>query len=271
MSWICGWLCVCVCFWVKKAFGSSHQSFFISFFHPFSTVVAHLAARYPASPLVAAGYSLGANILVNYLGEEGAASRVVAAVSMCNPFDLVLADAAFQKGFNRIYDFNLATNLRRIFVQNAHLWTDAKPPFDPARAATGKTIRDFDDAITRVSFGFPSVDAYYAASGSALAIPKVRVPLLCLQAADDPIAPIAGAPVDAIQANPSTILAVTRRGGHLGWCSGPAGPTGAPWCDAPAIQFLYSALLELWRDGVLPARSAARAAQEREEKVAAWS
>lgn len=28
-------------------------------------------------------------------------------------------------------------------------------------AANCKTIRDFDDAITRVSFGWPSVDAYY--------------------------------------------------------------------------------------------------------------
>ena len=108
---------------------------------------------------------------------------------MCNPFDLPLADAAFAKGFNRIYDANLAKGLRTIFQQHASLWTDAKPPFDPARAAAAATIRDFDDAVTRVSFGFASVDAYYAASSSARAIPRVRVPLLCLQAADDPIAP----------------------------------------------------------------------------------
>ena len=190
---------------------------------------------------------------------------------MCNPFDLPRADAAFQHGFNRIYDYNLGANLRRIFLQHASLWTGVGPPFDTARAKTAKTIRDFDDAITRVSFGFPSVDAYYAASSSALAIPKVRVPLLCLQAEDDPIAPIEGTPRTAIEANPATILAVTRRGGHLGWCSGSGGPTAAPWCDGPAIQFLYSALLELYRDGVLPPRDGARAAREREEKVAAWS
>ena len=44
---------------------------------------------YPQSELLAAGWSLGANILVRYLGEEGAESPISAAVSMCNPFDLV--------------------------------------------------------------------------------------------------------------------------------------------------------------------------------------
>ena len=246
---------------------TSAQFYSASYTGDMRAVVDHLRRRHPASPLVAAGYSLGANILVNYLGQEGAASPVVAAVSMCNPFDLPLADKAFAVGFNKIYDWNLAASLRSIFTQHAALWTDAKPPFDPARAAAARTIRDFDDAITRVSFGFDSVDAYYAAASSARAVPRVAVPLLCLQAADDPIAPAAGIPRDALDANPATLLAVTARGGHLGWCGGPGGPTGAPWCDAPAIQFLYSALLELYRDGVLPPRTAERAGAERREAL----
>jgi predicted alpha/beta-fold hydrolase len=46
-------------------------------------VIAHVRARFPkASALFAAGWSLGANILVNYLGEEGDATPVQAAVSM---------------------------------------------------------------------------------------------------------------------------------------------------------------------------------------------
>ena len=34
--------------------------------------------------------------------------------------------------------------------------------FNPEAAANASTIRAFDDAITRVSFDWPSVDAYYA-------------------------------------------------------------------------------------------------------------
>lgn len=38
---------------------------------------------------MAAGYSLGANILTRYLGEEGGAAPLAAAASLCNPFNLV--------------------------------------------------------------------------------------------------------------------------------------------------------------------------------------
>lgn len=53
-------------------------------FHPLRRqVINHVRACFPrASALFAAGWSLGANILVNYLGEEGANTPVMAAVSM---------------------------------------------------------------------------------------------------------------------------------------------------------------------------------------------
>lgn len=37
------------------------------------------------------------------------------AVSLCNPFDLVIADEDFHKGFNNVYDKALSKSLRRIF------------------------------------------------------------------------------------------------------------------------------------------------------------
>ena len=37
------------------------------------------------------------------------------AVSLCNPFNLVVADEDFRKGFNIIYDKALSKALRKIF------------------------------------------------------------------------------------------------------------------------------------------------------------
>ena len=61
-------------------------------------------------------------------------------------------------------------------------------------------MRDFDEAVTRVTFGFPSVDAYYAASSSRNVISDVKTPLLVVQARDDPIAVSSATPRDAIAA-----------------------------------------------------------------------
>ena len=52
-------------------------------------VVQRVQKKYPSSELLAAGWSLGGNILVRYLGEEGAKSPISAAASLCNPLDLV--------------------------------------------------------------------------------------------------------------------------------------------------------------------------------------
>jgi predicted alpha/beta-fold hydrolase len=58
----------------------------------FLQVIAYVRQRYPDSTLYAAGWSLGANILVNYLGEQGPDTPLAAAVSMCNPFDLTISN-----------------------------------------------------------------------------------------------------------------------------------------------------------------------------------
>lgn len=76
------------------------------------------------------------------------------------------------------------------------------------------------------------MDAYYAGSSSALSVPLVTIPLLCVQADNDPISPRAAIPFDAIAANPNTALVLTPTGGHLGWTAGPDGLFGTWACGA---------------------------------------
>jgi hypothetical protein len=57
----------------------------------------------------------------------------------------------------------------------------AAAAFKPDVAWNTKTIRQFDEAVTSVSFGWPSVDAYYMGSSSTHSIPHVRIPLLVIQ------------------------------------------------------------------------------------------
>jgi len=71
----------------------------------------------------------------------------------CNPFDLTISNAHLQRGFNKIYDWNLAASLRRIFAGHVELWRNAKAPMRPDLVAGAKTIRAFDEAITVHSFG----------------------------------------------------------------------------------------------------------------------
>lgn len=216
------------------------QFYSASFTGDMRCVVAHVASKYPDSRIFAAGWSLGANILTRYLGEEGENTPIQAAAVMCNPFDLTKSDENFNKGINRIYDWNLAKALKRIYSKHYPLFLSAAEkgvkPYQAERALEAKTIRDFDDAITRISFGWTSVDEYYAQSSSSLSIPHVKIPLLVVQAEDDPIAPSHAIPYQALDENPNCLLVLTPTGGHLGWCNSP-GVLDAPWTDIALLEY----------------------------------
>ncbi|KAJ9528889.1 hypothetical protein QJQ45_000448 [Haematococcus lacustris] len=269
---------------------TSPQYYSASFTGDLREVVAHVQQRHPDSLLLAAGWSLGANILVRYLGEEGNATPLKAAVSMCNPFDMTISNANLRRGFNKIYDINLGNGLRRIHSKHLLLWNGIQhspstsphwlqPPFRPDLAARCRNIREFDEALTIHSFGWPTVEAYYAGSSSSDSIPQVAIPLLCIQALDDPIAPAEAIPYQcslhdyaalnttlsipiplsalppalppakphrlpsypqALSRNPHTLLVTTTSGGHLGWVSGDQGPLGHPWSDQAMMEWLVS-------------------------------
>ncbi|MCD7456914.1 embryogenesis-associated protein emb8 [Datura stramonium] len=214
------------------------QFYSASFLGDMYEVVAHVSNRYPAANLYAIGWSLGANILVRYLGQESHSCLLSGAVSLCNPFNLVIADEDFHKGFNNVYDKALANSLCKIFKKHALLFEDMEGEFNISLAANAKTVREFDDGLTRVSFGFKSVDDYYSDSSSSDSITNVCTPLLCIQAANDPIAPSRGIPRKDIEENSNCMLIITPKGGHLGWVAGPEAPRGCPWTDPHVMDFL---------------------------------
>ncbi|KAG0570302.1 hypothetical protein KC19_6G152600 [Ceratodon purpureus] len=226
---------------------TSSQFYSASFTEDLRQVVKHVGSVFPSLRLYAAGWSLGANILVRYVGQEAEECPLSGAVSLCNPFDLVIADEDFHKGFNNIYDKSLARGLRKIFSKHAHLFKDIGGEYNIPLVANAKTVRDFDDGLTRVSFGYKTVDDYYFDASSSRSIKDVRVPLLCIQAFTDPIAPERGIPRKDIEENPNCLLVVTPYGGHLGWISGPDAPFGCPWTDPLIMQYL-EALEEASKD-----------------------
>lgn len=229
---------------------TSPQFYSASFTEDLRQVVKHVGGLFPSSRLYAAGWSLGGNILVRYIGQEGDKCLLTGAISLCNPFNLVIADEDFHKGFNNVYDFSLARALRRIFKKHVSLFECIGGEYNIPKAATARTVRDFDDGLTRVSFGYKSVDDYYKDASSSRSIKDVKIPLLCIQADDDPIAPSRGIPRAEILENRYCFLVVTPSGGHLGWVAGDEAPFGAPWTDPLVVDYLE--LLEKFAKDNIP-------------------
>jgi predicted alpha/beta-fold hydrolase len=109
---------------------------------------------------------------------------------------------------------------------------------DPEEVMAAQTIRDFDDACTRKMFDYTTVNNYYRDASSCRFIEHVKVPLLCLNALDDPISAAECIPYDEIKTNPNVVLATTDYGGHLGWFEHIKYPTR--WMVKPLGEFIVA-------------------------------
>ncbi|TDH69746.1 hypothetical protein CCR75_002370 [Bremia lactucae] len=169
---------------------------------------------------VATGFSMGSNVLVKYLGEDGYQTNLSGAISIGNPFDLTICSANFGNSFiNRMtYDKVLTKNLCELFFEKCNAIDQFKnfPGVDINAIRASQTVREFDDTLTKHVFHYDTVDDYYHDAGSAKKLSGVKVPLLCINAEDDPICIRLALPKDEeIEANPNIILCLTKSGGHL--------------------------------------------------------
>ncbi len=187
-----------------------------------------LAAERPGAPILAVGVSLGANVLLKWLGEQGADAppglRAAAAVS--TPFDLASGSAHLERGFSRVYVRHF---VRQLQAKAARALARAPPRAGGRRRrASARTFWEFDDAFTAPVHGFAGADDYYARSSSLRYLDRIRVPSLLFSAANDPFLPahVLEEVRQLAERNPALRPEFTPAGGHVGWVGGsPFAPT----------------------------------------------
>ena len=207
-------------------------------------VVALLRARHPAAPLLCIGYSAGSNVLIKYLAEAGSDAPVAGAVSVSNAYDLVRGTALFAK-HHPWWDWLMARSLAALAARHWDMLEQVMP-LSKGLVRKASSVRDLDALVAAPLYGYPSVDAYYADQHCCAMLEHVNVPTLCLNARDDPIIhpTLLEYPINAAAANANLLLAVTQRGGHLGWVEH---WRPVSWYEALCFQYL---------DGVLEAHAA---------------
>ncbi|MBS61419.1 hydrolase [Salinisphaera sp.] len=182
----------------------------------FNTVVRHVRQRFARAPLAAVGYSLGGNVLLKYLGEQGRAAPLACATAVSVPYDLKRCSEAIQQGLSRIYQAHMINGLREAYEAKFKL-IDAPQPYPDFRQL--RDFPSFDNAITAPLNGFRDADDYYERSSSGPFLKHIRLPTLIIHAEDDPfMAPDVIPGPDALSS--SIRLEVSRHGGHVGFVSG---------------------------------------------------
>jgi predicted alpha/beta-fold hydrolase len=216
----------------------------LRFYHSGATedleaVVAHvrqISPRYRHLGLI--GFSLGGNVTLKYLGEqgEGVDPLIVGAAAFSVPCDLASGAREMAKWRNRIYLWRFLRLLRGKIR--------AKMKLMPGRITDQgyhriKTFKDFDDRYTAPLHGFESAEDYWCRASSRQFLPALSVPALLVNAGNDPFLGKECYPIAEARRHPKVYLEIPATGGHVGFVSFTRG--GEYWSEARAGEFLAEA------------------------------
>jgi predicted alpha/beta-fold hydrolase len=190
--------------------------------------------RLPSARLYVVGLSAGSGLLVRWLGEEGAGAAASAGVAYCPGYDI---ERAFRR-VHPLYDRYLTRVVKRYFLDRHAAMLAGRPGWDALQAT--RSLGDFHDRLHPFA-GHASAAAYYAASNPMAVAAGIRVPLLTINADDDPVCVHQNVldHVPLVEALPDAVLAVTRGGAHCAFYQGLWRPTS--WAERVIVEWLAAA------------------------------
>lgn len=203
-------------------------------------VVDYLEGRGQWDKIYLAGFSIGGNIVLKWLGEQGerASKKIHKAAAISVPYDLTKAVGEMDRGFNReVYTRLLLLRLKTKVVEKEKVYPGlVRLPF----VKRSKTFSEFDREVTAPLNGFKDEKDYWSRSSCRNFLSSVRVPTLLIHAEDDPFFPGKFLPLDDIRSSSFLKPLIVPCGGHLGFMSGSSPWRTEPWLETQILQFLGS-------------------------------
>lgn len=176
-----------------------------------SDVIAFYRSVFPKKRIIAVGFSLGANALLNLLCERRGTAQPDFAIAVNGPTDLRACAELLKVGFNRIYDLRFVWSCRKEILNKAK---SGRIEFDKS-ISYFSYLRDIDEMYTAPFGGFKNADDYYDQCSTFKHLPKIKTPSVIIMSKDDPFIP--WEPYLNAQHNPNVLLHLEERGGHLGY------------------------------------------------------
>jgi predicted alpha/beta-fold hydrolase len=199
------------------------------------TVITHVISQNKYRKIALAGFSLGGNMTLKYLGERGETvdSRIDKAVVFSVPCDLAASSRKMAEPFNKIY----MKRFLRMLHQKIKDKMEVLPGLiDDEGYDKIKNFRDFDDRYTAPIHGFANAEDYWAKCSCKQFIPYITIPTLLVSARNDPFLTKECYPVEEAGRIPHFYLEMPKSGGHVGFVEFNA--NGEYWSEQRVIAFL---------------------------------
>ncbi|MEO6046585.1 MAG: alpha/beta fold hydrolase [Candidatus Kapaibacterium sp.] len=197
-----------------------------------ATVIAHVKSlkRYRRIALI--GFSLGGNMTLKYLGEQGRAidPAIIGAVAFSVPCDLKTSAIRLALPSNSIYMRRFIKTLAEKVREKSRVM----PELDASALAGMRTFQQFDDRYTAPLHGFRDAEDYWARCSSRGFLDAITIPTLIVNAVNDPFLSPECYPIAEARRSSFVSLEMPASGGHVGFMAG----GDRFWMGERALSFL---------------------------------
>ncbi|MCB0706848.1 MAG: alpha/beta fold hydrolase [Saprospiraceae bacterium] len=185
--------------------------------------------------VVIAGFSLGGNVVLRYLGEQGQhLPKIVGkGVAFSVPCDIKSSNEEINKWYNALY-------LDR-FLKSMNKKMEAKAASFPAFNASpfgrrARSFNEFDEWFTAPMNGFKNAVDYWTKAASLPVLSQINVPTLLINAKDDTFLAENCYPYELAAENRHLYFECPPHGGHVGFVEFKT--KGAYYTDRRALEFI---------------------------------
>lgn len=220
----------------------------------FNEMIQHILERHNNTRIVCIGFSLGGNIVTKYLGEPDNKPHpnIVGGISICQGYCAIESTKWLLnwQNFRRFYLYVMTESMKTIILRHRHalLNEDAKQKFklNEHEIISAATLPELDDAYTRKVHNFSSVTEMYRWSSCINYLKNISVPVIFINARDDPLVPEALlVPIREFALKTKNVLYLElAHGGHLGFYEGGlVYPNPVTWLDRTLVALVGSLAL----------------------------
>ncbi|XP_025082346.1 monoacylglycerol lipase ABHD2-A-like isoform X2 [Pomacea canaliculata] len=212
-------------------------------FHFMRQEVEHL---YPSSKLIVIGLSMGANIVLKYLGEDCSHQNgILCAFSICQGYNINEAKQLMMKWENmrRAYLYTMTANQIRLINHHRDVLFSEEIlqqfGLDQHKINSATVLADLDEHFSCKLLGCEDVVDYYERNSCCHFINNINIPLVLINSEDDPIIPttLFKYAKDYAETHDQSLFITTKHGGHLGYYeSGYLRPLQVSWLDRCVCQ-----------------------------------
>jgi hypothetical protein len=209
-----------VCFNLRGC--SGEDNLLLSTYHSGKTedvdfVIKYLLKNYDYKNIIIVGFSLGGNLTLKYIGEQGEniSPVVKGGVAVSVPIDIASAEFEMDKLKNKFYMEMFFKTMRNKLLEKAYKFPEYQ--LDQGKLFKATKFKHLEHLYTVPVFGFESPEDYWQKASSKPYLLNIKKPTLLINAKDDTFLSTACFPYEEAENSDFFFFEETKFGGHVGF------------------------------------------------------